>query len=350
MVRRTTLFLPCLLLAACASDPNRAPAPVVERTKPVSTTAKTNVPSPASGAASTSAARPMRNPDEPQAKSYTVKKGDTLYSVALEHGLDYKEVAAWNQIADPNLIKVDQTLRLTPADDDNPSGVVVRPLAVDGVIASKTIEPGKTEPAKAESVKAESMAYPKALKLSYNTDAATVARLADGPDVAKAAKPEVKPAEAKPVETKIVEKKPPEVAPQVESKPTLNPATGEEEIAGWAWPAVGKVITPFSEASKGVDIAGKAGQPVLAAAAGKVVYAGTGLRGYGKLVIIKHNKTYLSAYAHNSQLTVKEGDAIKKGDKIAEMGNTDAEQVKLHFEIRRFGKPVDPNKYLMADK
>ena len=116
----------------------------------------------------------------------------------------------------------------------------------------------------------------------------------------------------------------------------------------WAWPASGKVISGFSETAnlKGIDIAGKSGQPVFASGPGKVVYAGSGLRGYGKLIIIKHNNTFLSAYAHNREILVKEGQQVAKGQKIAEMGDSDADQVKLHFEIRRFGKPVDPAKFL----
>jgi lipoprotein NlpD len=120
---------------------------------------------------------------------------------------------------------------------------------------------------------------------------------------------------------------------------------GDEFV--WIWPANGKTVGTFSEgASKGVDIAGKAGDPVVSAGDGKVVYSGTGLRGYGKLVIVKHNNTYLSAYAHNQNVLVKEGQSVTKGQKIAEMGSTDADQVKLHFEVRRQGKPVDPLKYL----
>ena len=114
------------------------------------------------------------------------------------------------------------------------------------------------------------------------------------------------------------------------------------------WPAKGKILTAFSEAAslKGIDIAGTSGQAVAASAGGKVVYAGTGLRGYGKLIIIKHNGTYLSAYAHNKEILVKEGQQVTRGQRIAEMGNTDTDQVKLHFEIRRQGKPVDPLRYL----
>ena len=110
--------------------------------------------------------------------------------------------------------------------------------------------------------------------------------------------------------------------------------------------AAGKTIATFSEAgdnaNKGLDLAGKTGDPVLAAAAGKVVYAGSGLRGYGNLVIVKHDSTYLSAYAHNSKILVKEGDSVSRGQKIAEVGSSDADQPKLHFEIRKLGKPVDP--------
>ena len=124
------------------------------------------------------------------------------------------------------------------------------------------------------------------------------------------------------------------------------PAPAPDDVA-WAWPSSGKMIGPYSEAgNKGVDIGGKMGDPVLAAADGRVVYAGAGLRGYGELVIIKHNATYLSAYAHNRKILVKEKDQVSRGQKIAEMGNTGADAVKLHFEIRKQGKPIDPLPYL----
>ena len=123
---------------------------------------------------------------------------------------------------------------------------------------------------------------------------------------------------------------------------------GEDDALEWSMPTQGKLVSTFSEAEnrKGIDIAGKLGQAVFASAPGKVVYSGSGLRGYGKLLIIKHNKTYLSAYAHNDQLLVKEGESVTRGQKIAEMGNSDSNQVLLHFEVRRFGKPVDPADYL----
>jgi lipoprotein NlpD len=127
------------------------------------------------------------------------------------------------------------------------------------------------------------------------------------------------------------------------------PAAGSDEDVGWIWPASGSVVGGFDEAkNKGLDIAGKAGDPVYSVGDGRVVYAGSGLRGYGNLVIVKHNNTYLSAYAHNQTLLVKEDQSVRKGQKIAEMGNSDADRVKLHFEIRRQGKPVDPAKYLPA--
>ena len=132
--------------------------------------------------------------------------------------------------------------------------------------------------------------------------------------------------------------------------PPVVPATagvaGEDEIA-WIWPSNGAVLAGFDEAkNKGLDIGGKAGEPVVASADGKVVYAGAGLRGYGNLIILKHNNVFLTAYAHNHALLVKEDQSVKKGQKIAEMGNSDTDRVKLHFEVRRQGKPVDPAKYL----
>ena len=124
-------------------------------------------------------------------------------------------------------------------------------------------------------------------------------------------------------------------------------AGGADDGLGFIWPASGQVLAGFDEArNKGLDIGGKAGDPVLAAADGRVVYSGAGLRGYGNLIILKHNNTYLTAYAHNQTLLVKEDQNVRKGQKIAEMGSTDADRVKLHFEIRRQGKPVDPSRFL----
>ena len=126
---------------------------------------------------------------------------------------------------------------------------------------------------------------------------------------------------------------------------TPSPTTTVSGI-NWVKPTQGSIVTRFTNANKGVDISGSMGQPVVAAAAGKVVYSGSGLKGYGNLVIIQHNQTYLSAYAHNKIIVVKEGQAVKQGQKIAEMGNSDADRVKLHFEIRKQGQPVDPTQFV----
>jgi lipoprotein NlpD len=141
---------------------------------------------------------------------------------------------------------------------------------------------------------------------------------------------------------------PPNPAPSASAATPANPAAAaDSEGLAFIWPHNGAITAGFDEAkNKGLDLAGKAGDPVLAAADGKVVYAGSGLRGYGNLVIIKHNNTFLSAYAHNQALLVREDQSVKRGQTIAQMGSSDADQVKLHFEIRRLGKPVDPTKFL----
>ena len=137
-------------------------------------------------------------------------------------------------------------------------------------------------------------------------------------------------------------------AAPVAAASSSQPGATEDDIA-WIWPAQGKLIAGFDEVkNKGFDIDGKAGDPIIASSDGRVVYAGAGLRGYGNLIILKHNNTFLTAYAHNQTLLVKEDQSVKKGQKIAEMGNSDADRVKLHFEIRRQGKPVDPARYLPA--
>ena len=140
----------------------------------------------------------------------------------------------------------------------------------------------------------------------------------------------------------------PVAAPSSASASKSVAAAGDDEI-NWIWPTSGPVLSGFDEIkNKGLDIGGVAGDPVLAAADGRVVYVGAGLRGYGNLIILKHNNTYLTAYAHNQTMLIKEDQSVKKGQKIAEMGSSDADRVKLHFEVRRQGKPVDPAKYLPA--
>ncbi len=295
--------LALLLASGCTST--RRPAPVIDRTS--------------------AAAKPAVKPSPPvvvrdadtRSDYYTVRKGDTLYLIALDHGLDYKELAEWNAIANPNVIRVGQQLRLTaPA-----SSVVATPLKTAPAVESRPV--GSARPAApGDAVKSQ----PKAVKVPYSDQA-----------LAQLSGVQAKPAEA------VVAR----VEPRPEEKKPA--ASGEDdEKVDWGWPAGGKLLSAFNETTnlKGIGIAGKPGQAVIASAPGKVLYSGDGIRGYGKLVIIKHNKAYLSVYAHNSQLLVKEGQSVVKGQRIAEMGNTDAEQIKLHFEIRRFGKPVDPIKLL----
>jgi lipoprotein NlpD len=274
---------------------------------------------------------------------YTVKRGDTLYSIALDHGLDYRELVAWNNIDNPNRILVGQSLRVrAPGAAAATEAVVVRPISTGTAVEQRSLGSSsaadllKREPrAGKEPYSEQALARAQAQAVDPVTVTPVVAR----PEAKPEAKPETSPAAR--VEAK------PEARP--ESRPDASAgdaASGSEDVA-WIWPASGKLIATFSEGgNKGIDIGGKAGDSVLAAGGGKVVYSGTGLRGYGKLVIVKHNNTYLTAYAHNQNVLVKEGQSVSKGQKIAEMGNTDADQVKLHFEIRRQGKPVDPLKHL----
>ena len=367
-----------LAVAACAS---RAPAPIEERA-PRS--------GPPSIAAPAPAAKPAPEPDwRPQ--TYTVKRGDTLHAIALDHGLDYRELAAWNNIDNPNRILPGQVLRLSAPGESMPgtAGVTTMPLkSVPSVVAGDArpapttpapTAPSPTGPRNTDTYKTQ----PKALKEPYSeqalreaqrlalapppavagpsavpSGAGSAAPAAPAPVVAPATTPG--PASASvPATASASAPTPAAPAPAQAAAPTSPPTTrgdskgaatddDDDERLDWVWPAKGKLVTGFSDTSnlKGIDIAGAAGSPVVASAPGRVVYAGTGLRGYGRLVIVKHNGTYLTAYAHNRDIVVKEGQTVTRGQKIAEMGNTDADQVKLHFEIRRQGKPVDPLRYL----
>lgn len=298
-----TRFFAALAVIAVAGCASHAPAPVIERT-----------PAPdAAPAARGSTPQPMAS----TRGMYTVKRGDTLYGIALEHGQDYKDVAAWNNLEDPNRIRVGQQLRVAPAEDEAPVAVV-RPVTSSAPVESNVVA------ANSETLKRE----PKGGKLPWSEQALARLREPAPQPVQQQAQQQPKPAD-----------KPAEAAPA---------AVGDDAI-DWAWPAPGKPLAGFAEGAggnKGIDIAGKSGEPVGAAADGKVVYVGSGLRGYGNLVIVRHNATYLSAYGHNSKILVKEGQAVTRGQKIAEIGNSDADQAKLHFEIRRQGKPIDPLKYL----
>lgn len=287
--------------------------------------------------------------------TYIVKKGDTLFAISLENGLDYKEIAAANNIARPYTIKVGQKLDLSSFKTKSTTASTARDNAVntsnepasaststnteDGVVLS----PIKTEPAVVAlpSAVIPVLAEPKVSREVYSQEAwdrvspKPIASPIKTPNVIATVPTNSKAAEAKPAYTKTLD-----------AKSNTNLADDPEEI-DWNWPTQGKISAGFNEASnKGIDIAGNMGQAISAAAAGKVIYSGSDLRGYGKLVIVKHNKTYLSVYAHNSKIFVKEGQSVTAKQTIAEMGNSDTNSVKLHFEIRRLGKSVDPSKYL----
>jgi lipoprotein NlpD len=252
---------------------------------------------------------------------HVVKKGDTLYSIALDYGQDYRELAAWNSLEDPGLIKIDQRLRLFPPDSFG-EATTAQPTP----LAAPAATPVFSEP--------------KARKLPYSEQALAQLKIPSSKSGATAPNPTVAAAAQAPGK--------PAVAPAPPAPPAQRePPAGDGKMT-WEWPAQGKLLYGFGQGSnqKGVGIEGRSGQPVLAAAPGKVVYSGSGLRGYGKLIIIKHNTSYLSVYAHNSQILVKEGQAVAKGQKIAEIGDTDSDRVALHFEIRRLGKPIDPLQYL----
>ncbi|MEK6592657.1 MAG: peptidoglycan DD-metalloendopeptidase family protein [Pseudomonadota bacterium] len=297
-------ILVCVLSFLAAGCIAKRPAPVSDRTPQVK-----------SAKPPAAAVKPVPRPPDGRSEFYTVRQGDTLYSIALDHGLDYRELAAWNGI-DPARIGIGQQLRLTPP----AGGVVAAPLnTVPGAVEARPLD-GKPQSAVAADNNIKTQ--PQGTRVPYSDQA--YAQLSKGESSA-ALKPEAK------------------FEPKSEPKAALQ----EGDDLDWAWPATGKMIAGFNDStSKGIVIAGKLGQPVHASAPGRVIFSGTGIRGFGKLIVIKHNNTFLSVYAHNSELLVKEGQAVTRGQRIAEMGNTDTDQVKLHFEIRRMGKPVDPVKLL----
>jgi len=295
------------LLVACTTT--RHGAPVVDRTH-ASTRSSAE-------SAKSSVQQAPSAPKQVERGYYIVRKGDTLIQIALDFGQNYRDLVAWNNLSNPNDLKVDQVLRVLPPEGApqtgsvaTSSGVEVRPLTPPASSPAATLH--KTGP--------------RGEKRPYSEAALAELQKQDG--VASTTVP-----------SKTEPAKNAEKAPDA----TLVP---DDENISWMWPAEGKVISTFSDGKRGIDIAGKLGQPVLAAGAGKVLYAGSGIRGYGNLVIVKHSNNLLSAYAHNKTIFVKEDQTVAKGQKIAEMGNSDSDSVKLHFEIRQQGKPVDPSKFL----
>jgi lipoprotein NlpD len=310
------------MLYGCAAP---GPAPVTERKPPPARPAAPPPPPPAAvvtpapaEAAPPKAApppevvvKPLR-PADTRPEFHTVRKGDTLYSIAVEHGVDWRELVVLNRLDNPNVIRIGQSIRLRAAEEPAvalaappPALAEPKPLAPPVPVAPAAADDGvRTEP--------------RALRRPFTEK--LFAQLQG-----KAAEPR----------TEVVA-----VAPRTE------PAAEVDKL-DWLWPTAGKLIERFSDSNRGIDIAGRLGQDVLASAAGRVVYSGSGIRGLGRLVIIKHSDAYVSVYAHNRDILVKEGQEVARGQRIATLGDTDTDRPRLHFEIRRFGRPVDPLRYLV---
>lgn len=291
---RLVVTLLLAALAGCASPVNRAP--VEDRGASRTTATTTPTPAPVAPADATKPLPGIENLGKPG--YYAVKPGDTLMRIGLETGQNWRDIGRWNGIDNPNVLEVGQVLRVVPPGTDA-AAVATRPVpAAGGKVEARPLDAARPATGNAS------------------------APVAAAPSVATAP-----------------------VAP-APTPGTATPREADDDIA-WGWPATTNVAVPFDEVrTKGLVFTGKPGDPVLAAADGRVIYAGSGLRGYGNMVIVKHNNSYLTAYAHNQALLVKEDQSVRRGQKIAEMGSSDAERVQLHFEIRRLGKPVDPARLL----
>ena len=334
-----SLIVCALWLAGCASEPAEVEDRSLDTAPPPRTVD----------------AQPRLNPGG----SYHVERGDTLYSIAFKRGLDYRDVAAWNGIAPPYKILAGQGLRLSPPGavaqvpaPARPIAPVAAPVVATGV-SSAPVNAASPQPAQNSAAKtggmfedvpsqsaAPNMANEPAPAPAMPPPAATPV---PGP-VAAAPLPVPTPAVPPPLPPKPVAEEP--AAPV---KPINDGATANVNGVAWRWPSAGKVIGGFvggDQTKQGVDIAGNAGDPVIAAADGDVVYSGNGLLGYGELIIVKHNASFLSAYGHNRKRLVQEGEKVRAGQQIAEMGSSASSRDELHFEIRKNGKPVNPLDYL----
>jgi len=301
-LRRGALLIAMSVIAGCSQTPNRAPIEDRSPTPRTTVAAASPAQSPASAAEPAKPGAVDANLGKPG--FYTVKPGDTLIRIGLDNGQNWKDLMRWNNLGNPNLIEVGQVIRVVPPGVD-PAAATSRPVTTARV-ETRSLE---TKPGTAIAASSAAASAPASAASASGTSAP--------PPVREAAAPAA-------------------------------PRDGDDDI-NWAWPATTPVSTPFDDArNKGLVFRGKPGDPVYAAADGRVVYAGSGLRGYGNLVILKHNATYLTAYAHNQTLLVKDDQQVKRGQKIAEMGSTDADGVQLHFEIRKQGKPIDPARLLPA--
>jgi lipoprotein NlpD len=349
---------------------------------------------PAPSTATPAPSRPSRQ-DAPSAPSYTVQPGDTLYKISVQYGVDYRDLASWNDIAAPYTIYPKQQLRVgaltsapslaseqapvgstqAPPSSSNPVRTppanaervgaanvpsVTRPAPAPGYDANLGVTlPEGAEPIASSAGSASSTTAP----VFESVEAPSAAAVAVAPTPTTAAPAPAAPAPAAPAAAVVVATtaassaaesvKPlaPSAASPTPNPPAADVSSAKPSAAGWIWPSTGKVVVTYANGDptrQGIDIAGEIGQPVRAARDGEVVYSGAGLIGYGELVIIKHSPELLSAYGHNRVRLVKEGDKIKAGQKIAEMGKNATNRVLLHFEVRKNGKPVDPLPLLPA--
>ena len=303
-----------LAVAGCATGEGVPPAQVVDRSPAPVRASKPSAPQPAG--------------------VHVVARGETLYSIALEHGVDYRELAQWNSLEDAAKIRVGQMLRLTPPSErvaassvEPRSEVQVGAAPGAGPVESRSLDTAPAAPARKVQLDAGAKTSPKALRLPYSQE--NLALLSKEGDRSAGAP----------------------VAAGAETRASAPRTSGDPDAIEFIWPAKGRLLAGFAEpSSRGVDIGGRIGDPIVAAAPGRVTYTGSGIRGYGKLIIIRHENGFNSVYAHNKEVLVKEGQTVARGQKIAELGDSDSDKPKLHFEIRKSGKPVDPMKYLPGDR
>ncbi|MBT8420169.1 MAG: peptidoglycan DD-metalloendopeptidase family protein [Gammaproteobacteria bacterium] len=276
---------------------------------------------------------------------HTVRKGESMYAIATQYGLKYKQLAKWNHIKEPSLIHPGQMLRLSAPYDPvrkttrwRPAPLVLQKVSKKEVtqpsskapLSQRPLPPPKVSVARAAPSKSSPKPLPKKTPQKRTPPKkSTAAKTSSSP----------KPAKSSGKNHATVKKSTPTKTVSVPKRKSGNDT--------WHWPSQGKLVRNFTQSgNRGLDISGRFGGPIHAAADGRVVYTGSGLRGYGKLIIIKHNAQYLSAYGNNDRMLVQEGNRVKGGQKIAEMGKDGANRAILHFEIRKGGKPVDPLRYL----
>ncbi len=280
-----------------------------------------------------------------QPGQYVVKRGDTLYSIALEHGADYRDVAQWNKLEDPTKISIGQLLNVAPPEGQ--AAIQIGAARGTAPLEGRPLD-GASPAAPQPQVQALGAAKtgPKALRLPYSDQ--NLALLQQGEAAVATAAAALPPVAVAAGAAAATPPKPEPAKPEAQKSAAVD---RDPDGIDFIWPAKGSVLAGFSEpASKGLDISGKPGDPVVAAAAGQVLYTGTGIRGFGKLIVIRHEGGFSSVYAHNREILVKEGQSVARGQRIAELGDSDADRPKLHFEIRKAGKPVDPMRYLPSGK